>query len=131
MFSLAHISLGARIQHLFRQRRQWRSIFTIECIYNSTVGCSNGVPLPPEVPYPIHPLQNKSGCQISVAVQFLARHLEVNCQYSICIILLIVHRPIYSLLSAQGHHITRKKTAVRGGGRPPCPPCSAATGVMS
>jgi len=50
-------------------------------LYNSAVGHTYGAPLPPEAPYPIHQPQNKSGCQISVAVQLLARHLEVNCQY--------------------------------------------------
>jgi len=40
-----------------------------------------GAPLPPEAPYQIHQPQNKSGYKITVAVQLLAHHLEVNCQY--------------------------------------------------
>jgi len=40
-----------------------------------------GGPLPPEAPFQIHQPKNKSGYQISAAVQLLARHLEVNCQY--------------------------------------------------
>jgi len=50
-------------------------------INNSAVGRPYGVPLPPEVPYPIYQPQDKSGCQISADVQLLAYHLEVNGQY--------------------------------------------------
>jgi len=53
-------------------------------LYNSAVRRPYGAPLPPEAPYQVHEPQNKSGCQISVAVQLLARHLEVNCYYKIC-----------------------------------------------
>jgi len=52
--------------------------------------------------YSIHQPQNKSGYQISVTVQLLARHLEVNCQSKKCIILQIMH--VYSAIGAQGRH---------------------------
>jgi len=69
---------------LFRQRRQWCSIFAMGHIYNNAVGHRNGAPLSPEAPYPIHqPPKTVRITVTDISCCAAACWSQVNCQYTI------------------------------------------------
>jgi len=88
--------------------------------YKSAVGRPYGAPLPLEVPYPIHQPQKKWVCKISVAVQLIAGHLEVNCQYKFTIFAqfckLCIYNYIFATWCTGAPYLTKR---LSGGGRPP------------
>jgi len=74
------------MRHLFRQREPWLSIFAIGLgrIYNTAVGHPNGgASAARGAQSNTSATKQVRMSDISVAVQLLARLLEVNCQYSI------------------------------------------------